>query len=129
MNTLIAYMKGLFGSSEAMNSEPSESQPPEQAIWKMAKKICRHDPAYVALMRDSDHGTRKAEEFYVGYIEEIKTLVPRERLLVMNVKEGWQPLCTFLGKDVPQWQFPKANSREEFEANRQAIEKLQASKE
>jgi hypothetical protein len=30
--------------------------------------------------------------------------------------EGWEPLCEFLGADVPDAPFPKVNSREELQA-------------
>jgi hypothetical protein len=35
-------------------------------------------------------------------------------LLVFNVKEGWEPLCQFLGKEVPTEPFPhvKVNNAE-----------------
>ncbi|HLJ32470.1 MAG TPA: sulfotransferase, partial [Ktedonobacteraceae bacterium] len=35
------------------------------------------------------------------HIEEVKRLVPPEKLLVYEVKEGWKPLCDFLGVAVP----------------------------
>lgn len=34
--------------------------------------------------------------------EHVKTVVPAERLLVYRVGEGWEPLCTFLGMEVPR---------------------------
>ena len=37
-------------------------------------------------------------------------LVPSSQLLVFNVKEGWDPLCTFLEKPVPEIPFPKKNA-------------------
>jgi hypothetical protein len=46
--------------------------------------------------------------------EEIERTVPKERLLKFNVKEGWEPLCRFLGVAVPSTSFPKSNSTEEF---------------
>jgi len=36
-------------------------------------------------------------------------LVPPERLLVMDLKEGWEPLCGFLDLPVPEEPFPRAN--------------------
>lgn len=39
--------------------------------------------------------------------------VPQEKLLVFDVKEGWKPLCKFLGVPVPQTDFPRVNSRDE----------------
>ena len=41
-------------------------------------------------------------------------MVPAERLLVWEVGEGWEPLCEFLGVDVPDGPLPHANDRETF---------------
>lgn len=38
-----------------------------------------------------------------------------ERLLVFSPKEGWAPLCAFLGVAVPDAPFPRVNSRDELE--------------
>ena len=35
--------------------------------------------------------------------------VPPERLLVFDVREGWAPLCDFLGVEVPDKPFPRLN--------------------
>ena len=35
--------------------------------------------------------------------------VPKERLLVMRLGDGWEPMCNFLGKPVPDEPFPRAN--------------------
>ena len=35
--------------------------------------------------------------------------VPKEKLLVMDMKKGWGPLCEFLGKPVPSKPFPHLN--------------------
>ena len=48
--------------------------------------------------------------------EEVERTVPRERLLVYDVGQGWEPLCAFLGVAVPDTPFPHANTREEFAA-------------
>jgi hypothetical protein len=45
--------------------------------------------------------------------EEVKSLVPQDRLLVYEVAQGWPPLCKFLGVPVPDAPFPRVNSREE----------------
>jgi len=36
----------------------------------------------------------------------IRGLVPKDRLLEWSVEDGWEPLCKFLGKDVPKEAFP-----------------------
>lgn len=43
--------------------------------------------------------------------------VPAEDLLVHEVGSGWDPLCDFLGVDVPEEPFPSSNSTAEFLAN------------
>ncbi|MEE4155080.1 MAG: sulfotransferase family protein [Erythrobacter sp.] len=45
----------------------------------------------------------------------IDTIAP-ERLLVFHPKDGWEPLCAFLGVEVPGVKFPKVNSRDEISA-------------
>jgi len=46
--------------------------------------------------------------------EAVKEAIPANRLLVFEVREGWQPLCDFLGVPVPTTEFPRTNHREEF---------------
>jgi Sulfotransferase domain len=46
--------------------------------------------------------------------EAVKRAVPAERLLVWEVADGWEPLCDFLGVDVPAEPLPHANDRETF---------------
>ena len=41
--------------------------------------------------------------------------LPPERLLVYSPREGWEPLCSFLGVPVPDGPFPRVNSRDELE--------------
>ena len=40
--------------------------------------------------------------------------MPPERLLVWKVTEGWEPLCEFLGVEVPAEPLPHENDRETF---------------
>ena len=40
--------------------------------------------------------------------------VPPERLLVFKVSEGWEPLCRFLGVDIPSTDFPRVNDAGSF---------------
>lgn len=56
-------------------------------------------------------GLAKAFE---AHIAAVKAAIPADRLLVYQVKEGWGPLCAFLGKPVPKEDFPRTNDRGEF---------------
>ena len=40
---------------------------------------------------------------------EVKESVPKEKLLIFNVKEGWEPLCNFLELPIPNEPFPNTN--------------------
>jgi hypothetical protein len=56
-----------------------------------------------------------AREVFYRHIEEVKRTVPAERLLVYEVKEGWEPLCRFLNVPVPEGKpFPRVNETPEF---------------
>nr|XP_026694248.1 uncharacterized protein LOC101242769 isoform X1 [Ciona intestinalis] len=35
--------------------------------------------------------------------------VPKDRLLLFNLSDGWDPLCEFLGKEIPNKEFPHVN--------------------
>ena len=52
--------------------------------------------------------------------QEVKNSVPADRLLVYDVKEGWEPLCRFLDVPVPAGTpFPRLNDTAEFQRRRQ----------
>ncbi|CAK8689022.1 unnamed protein product [Clavelina lepadiformis] len=42
---------------------------------------------------------------------------PKDKFLVFNVKDGWEPLCKFLGKDIPNKEFPHVNKGASLYAN------------
>ena len=46
---------------------------------------------------------------YNAHNERVQAVIPSEKLLVYNVKQGWGPLCQFLGVDVPSQEFPREN--------------------
>jgi len=47
---------------------------------------------------------------YRAHCDAVRAAVPPERLLVFDVREGWEPLCTFLEQPVPDRPFPRTNS-------------------
>jgi hypothetical protein len=57
--------------------------------------------------------------------EQVRRLVPPERLLVYEVKEGWGPLCAFLGVPVPGGKpFPHVNDAAEFRSRIQRAARI-----
>lgn len=53
-------------------------------------------------------------EVFERHNAEVKRTIPANRLLVFEAREGWEPLCRFLGVPVPDTPYPKSNSTEEF---------------
>ena len=54
------------------------------------------------------------KKMFDDHTAEVKRVVPAERLLVFEVKEGWIPLCAFLGAPVPSEPFPRVNTTDDF---------------
>jgi hypothetical protein len=50
-----------------------------------------------------------AMELFERHNEAVRLRVPPERLLVFDVREGWAPLCDFLGVEAPEEPFPRLN--------------------
>jgi hypothetical protein len=51
---------------------------------------------------------------YEHHNEAVRRTYSPDRLLVYEVSEGWEPLCTFLGVAVPEEPFPRVNTTDEF---------------
>ncbi|CAF1205807.1 unnamed protein product [Didymodactylos carnosus] len=50
-----------------------------------------------------------AIELFQQHNARVQRVVPRERLLVYDVKQGWAPLCKFLNVPIPSEEFPFVN--------------------
>jgi hypothetical protein len=55
-------------------------------------------------------------DYYRRHTETVLATVPKERLLVFEVAQGWEPLCAFLGVPAPATPFPRENSTADFKA-------------
>jgi hypothetical protein len=56
-----------------------------------------------------------AIRIFTEHNREVIATIPPPRLLVFDVKEGWQPLCAFLGVPVPAGEpFPHVNDTADF---------------
>ena len=83
--------------------------PKPRKIDRMTKNVIWNGK-FGGKFEDKDH----AEFVWNAHIEEVKSSLPADRLLVFEVKDGWEPLCTFLGKPVPEGPFPRVNDAEQF---------------
>jgi len=77
----------------------------------MIQNICRRDRnrLHQDLFDVMDEGLEPSIKYYNDWVEEVKRIVPADRLLVFSVKEGWEPVCKFLGKPIPDEPFPFVN--------------------
>ena len=51
---------------------------------------------------------------YEKNIADVQAAFPSERLLTYRLGDGWEPLCRFLGRPVPDQPYPQSNSAEQF---------------
>lgn len=51
---------------------------------------------------------------YRRHVESVMADAPKDRLLVFEAKQGWAPLCDFLGVAQPDSDYPRTNTTEDF---------------
>lgn len=51
------------------------------------------------------------EAGYEAWTDFVRATVPEDRLLEFDVRQGWEPLCRFLDKPIPEEPFPHINDR------------------
>ena len=73
-------------------------------IWSLADSVWM-TPSFVSGWRERYDG--EGPLVHRRHNVEVMRRISSERLLVFNVKEGWDPICTFLGLDVPNEPFPR----------------------
>ena len=77
--------------------------PPMRKFYKMVRKL--QENVFDSLL-DKETYIRRFE----AHNAEVQETVPAEKLLVYSVKEGWEPLCTWLDKPIPDIPFPHSNA-------------------
>ena len=94
----------------------------ENKLWPSYMKILQDMSSsrrkirhYFEVMHHAIHGSANPEAGalyrakYRQHNARVQAVIPAEKLLVYNVKQGWKPLCEFLGCDVPCTPFPCVN--------------------
>ncbi len=59
--------------------------------------------------KTADECRRNAKRVYEEHYAELRRVTPKGRLLEYRLGGGWEPLCGFLGKKVPDVPFPRIN--------------------
>eukprot|EP00903_Cladosiphon_okamuranus_P017623 g16233.t1 len=74
---------------------------------RIFKHMLRH-------IRTLEMDEEEAKADYARHNKEVLEHVGADKLLQFSVKDGWEPLCEFLGVPVPDEPFPKVNSTQEI---------------
>lgn len=87
---------------------------PDDPKFRTDDEFGKFVPTIKKLMWDGFfHGRFEDKDYtlqrFADHTENIKRTVPADKLLVYQVSDGWQPLCDFLGVDVPDEEFPHIN--------------------
>ncbi|KAH7031415.1 uncharacterized protein B0I36DRAFT_422536 [Microdochium trichocladiopsis] len=69
------------------------------------KRRPRGDGTGLLTVEEAALGPHALENYY----HRVRASVPKDQLLEMELGDGWEPLCTFLGAPVPNQPFPRAN--------------------
>ncbi|KAK7984407.1 hypothetical protein PG989_011809 [Apiospora arundinis] len=77
---------------------------------------------FFGATRGADIDEQMARDGYDRYYRRVRELLPEEgpgsRRLEYKMGSGWEPLCAFLGKEVPDVPFPRVNEAEQFTKDR-----------
>jgi len=93
-------------------TDPPEDAPEHVRTWvAMARKLIL-EQTFDGRLEDRAH----AIAVFEAHNRAVQEAVPRERLLVYEPGDGWEPLCRFLGRPVPSDDFPRLNDTAEFRA-------------
>ena len=57
----------------------------------------------------------RAVAAFEAWSSTVQATVPKDRLLVFEVAQGWEPLCNFLDKPIPRVPFPRINEGTTFQ--------------
>ena len=49
------------------------------------------------------------KDFYDQWFEDMKNSIPEDKFLVLNLKDEWETLCSFLKVPIPDIPFPKSD--------------------
>ena len=99
MNTIYAASRAMADREDPLMKRRSEMV--FAVVW---------DGLFGGRMDDKDH----VISVYLEHNRQVKAEVPADKLLVFESSQGWEPLCAFLGMDVPDAPYPRVNTTEDF---------------
>jgi hypothetical protein len=82
---------------------PAQGSEAQRQQMEMARKLVLQDTFGGNVNRDH------AIKVFNRHNETVKSAFDTSRLLVFDVRKGWEPLCHFLGVQIPDEAFPRLN--------------------
>ena len=79
---------------------------------------------WIGLFNNKFSDRESTKRVYYEHIERVKNTIPKDKLLIYHINEGWGPLCEFLNVDIPHIPFPKVNDTAEMLRNFAVIKSL-----
>lgn len=67
-------------------------------------------PGVFRSVTTTDGIQQNAKWVYRDHCNMVRGMVPKDKLLEWSVEDGWEPLCKFLDKPVPDEPFPRTNT-------------------
>ncbi len=104
----VSWAESFGATIQKLISEPGDA-PPELLAWHaMGRRVIER--AGIGL----DHDHHGLVTGFNRHMAAVREAIPAEQLLVYQVRQGWEPLCAFLGVEMPNEPFPRSNNRSEF---------------
>ena len=105
-----------FDPGPAIKIKMLMSMPFSATARNLFKAIQLNDKAIWKKLFEGKFEDRKfAIDKFISHNEEVKATISPDRLLVYEVGSGWEPICAFLGKEIPSNPYPSANKKENFD--------------
>lgn len=78
-----------------------------QALYPHCKKVVHHhfNTQLEGKIFDEEYMIKR----YTQHYEEVRKIVPENQRIEFEASQGWEPLCKFLGKEIPNEPFPRLN--------------------
>jgi hypothetical protein len=99
-----------YASYRATIWGPTIGRAPADERWREMVRRVLVERAYGGEPTDRDHVIAT----YERHNDDVRSAFGPDRLLVLDLAEGWEPLCRFLGRPVPDAPFPHLNRRDEW---------------
>jgi hypothetical protein len=87
---------------------------PDFALYPRMARSTIFDRVFDGRIDDRTH----VIEVYESHTAAVKAAIAPDRLLVFDVRQGWAPLCEFLGAPIPDQPFPASNERAAWHGKR-----------